>query len=195
MRLKIIRHADDLNRPDAVILPGSKNVIGDLEYLRGNGIAAKIEALANNGNTEVIGICGGFQMIGSAIADPHGLESDRKAIPALGFLKLTTVLASEKTLTRVSADHLESGLAVHGYEIHHGQSESSELGPLVKKQDGSFDGAISAEGKIWGTYLHGIFDADEFRRWFIDHLRRRRGLPPRSVRSVRNMIWSRRLTD
>ena len=177
VRLKIVRHADDLNRPDAVILPGSKNVIGDLEYLRGNGIAAKIEALANNGNTEIIGICGGFQMIGSAIADPHGLESDRKAIPALDFLKLTTVLAYEKTLTRVSADHLESGLAVHGYEIHHGQSESSELGPLVKKQDGSFDGAISAEGKIWGTYLHGIFDADEFRRWFIDRLRRRRGLP------------------
>jgi len=177
VRLKIIRHADDLNRPDAVILPGSKNVIGDLEYLRSNGIAAKIEALANNGNTEIIGICGGFQMIGSAIADPHGLESDRKTIPALDFLNLTTVLAYEKTLTRVSADHLESGLTVHGYEIHHGQSESSELGPLVKKQDGSFDGAISTEGKIWGTYLHGIFDADKFRRWFIDRLRRRRGLP------------------
>ncbi len=184
VRLKIVRHADDMNRPDAVILPGSKNVIGDLEYLRGNGIAAKIEALAHNGSTEVIGICGGFQMIGSAIADPHGLESDRKAIPALSFLNLTTVLANEKTLTRVTANHLGSGLAVHGYEIHHGQSESAELGPLVKKQDGSVDGAISADEKIWGTYLHGIFDADEFRRWFINRLRRRRGLPPISeVRS------------
>ena len=176
VRLRIIRRAYDLNRPDAVILPGSKNVIGDLEYLRDNGIAAKIEALANSGNTEIIGICGGFQMIGSAIADPYGLESDRKAVPALGFLKLTTVLAHEKTLTRVSANHLESGLAVHGYEIHHGQTDSSELGPLVEKQDGSFDGSTSAGGKIWGTYLHGIFDADEFRRWFIDRLRRRRGL-------------------
>ena len=184
VRLKIVRQADDLNRPDAVILPGSKNVIGDLEYLRSNGIAAKIDALAHNGSTEVIGICGGFQMIGSAISDPHGLESDRKAVPALGFLNLTTVLAYEKTLTRVSANHLESGLTVNGYEIHHGVTESAQLSPLVKKQDGSFDGAISSEGKIWGTYLHGIFDADEFRWWFIDRLRSRRGLSPtRKVRS------------
>ncbi len=178
VRLKIVRHADDLNKPDAVILPGSKNVIGDLEYLRGNGIAAKIEALAHNGSTEVVGICGGFQMIGSAISDPHGLESDRQSIPALGFLNLTTVLAHEKTLTRVSANHLESGLTVNGYEIHHGVTESARLSPLVKKPDGSLDGAISSEGKVWGTYLHGIFDADEFRRWFIDRLRSRRGLSP-----------------
>ncbi|HTY22944.1 MAG TPA: cobyric acid synthase [Desulfomonilaceae bacterium] len=185
VRLKIVRSADDLNRPDAVILPGSKNVIGDLEYLKDRGIVSKLQELAHSKDAEIVGICGGFQMIGSAIADPHGLESDHKAIPALGFLNVTTVLALEKTLTRVTAKHLESGLTVHGYEIHHGQSDSSDLKPLVKKEDGSMDGCSSPEGRIWGTYLHGIFDADEFRRWFIDRLRDRRGLP------MKNKVCSR----
>jgi adenosylcobyric acid synthase len=176
VQLKIVRTATDLNRPDAVILPGSKNVIGDLEYLRHNGLDDKIRDLTANYGTELVGLCGGFQMIGTDIADPHGLESDRKAIPGLGFLNVTTVLALEKTLTRVSAKHLESGLAVQGYEIHHGQSRSSNAEPLVIQDDGTTGGARSPDGRLWGSYLHGIFDSDEFRRWFIDRLRVRRGL-------------------
>ncbi len=177
VHLKIVRTADDLNQPDAVILPGSKNVIGDLEYIRQNGIHRKISELVETARTELVGICGGFQMIGSDIADPHGLESGGKTIKGLGFLDLTTVLALEKTLTRAIAQHLESGITVHGYEIHHGQSNGRQLEPLVKKEDGLPDGAKSADGRLWGTYLHGIFDADEFRRWFINRLRVRRGLP------------------
>jgi adenosylcobyric acid synthase len=176
VQLKIVRTASDLNRPDAVILPGSKNVIGDLEYLRHNGLDGKIKDLTATYGTELVGLCGGFQMIGADIADPHGLESDRKAIPGLGFLNVTTVLALEKTLTRVSAKHLESGLAVQGYEIHHGQSRSSNAEPLVMQDDGTTGGARSPDGRLWGTYIHGIFDSDEFRRWFIDRLRVRRGL-------------------
>ncbi len=176
VQLKIVRTASDLNRPDAVILPGSKNVIGDLEYLKHNGLEAKIRELTENHHTELVGLCGGFQMLGANIADPHGLESDRKTIPGLGFLNVTTVLALEKTLTRVTAKHLESGFTVQGYEIHHGQSRSSYTDPLIEQDDGTKDGTRSPDGSSWGTYLHGIFDSDEFRRWFIDRLRMRRGL-------------------
>ncbi len=179
VRLKVVRTVSDLNRPDAVILPGSKNVIGDLEYLRQNGLDDKIRELTVNCGTELVGICGGFQMIGTDIADPHGLESDRKTLPGLGFLNVTTVLALEKTLTRATATHLESGFTVRGYEIHHGQSRSSDTEPLLKQDAGTFDGARSPNGRFWGTYLHGIFDSDEFRRWFIDRLRIRRGLAPK----------------
>ncbi len=176
--LKVIRKANELNQPDAVILPGSKNVIGDLQYLKDNGIAAKIRELIAS-RTEVIGICGGFQMIGSGIADPHYLESDGKTITGLGFLDITTVLALEKTLTRTVGVHLESGLSVHGYEIHHGQSECRGTEPFVRQENGLLEGAKSTHGNVWGTYLHGIFDADEFRRWFIDRLRSRKGLEPK----------------
>ncbi len=176
VRLKVVRTVSDLNRPDAVILPGSKNVIGDLEYLKQNGLVDQIKELTVNCGTELVGICGGFQMIGTDIADPHGLESDRKTLPGLGFLNVTTVLALEKTLTRATATHLESGFKVQGYEIHHGQSRSSDTAPLLKQDAGTYDGARSPNGRLWGTYLHGIFDSDEFRRWFIDRLRIRRGL-------------------
>src|SRR5208337_630552 len=141
VQLKIVRTASDLNRPDAVILPGSKNVIGDLEYLKHMGLEAKIRELTANRHTELVGLCGGFQMLGADIADPHGLESDRKTIPGLGFLNVTTVLALEKTLTRVTAKHLESGFTVQGYEIHHGQSRSSNTDPLIEQDDGTVDGA------------------------------------------------------
>ena len=99
VKVTIVRSAAELNHPDAVILPGSKNVIGDLDYLRHAGIADKIGQLIQNG-TELIGICGGFQMIGSVISDPHHLESSGKTMSGLGFLDVTTLLALEKTLTR-----------------------------------------------------------------------------------------------
>ncbi len=177
VRLTKVQRAEDLNHPDAVIIPGSKNVIGDLEHLRSNGLEAKIRELTENGDTELVGICGGFQMIGSRIADPHKLESDGKTLSGLDFLQMTTVLELEKTLTLVTATHLESGLTVRGYEIHHGQTESSGLAPLLEHESGRSIGVRSPDGRLWGTYIHGIFDADEFRRWFIDRLRSRRGLP------------------
>jgi cobyric acid synthase len=88
------------------------------------------------------------------------------------------VLALEKTLTRFTGVHRESGLPVFGYEIHHGVTESGKLRPLLNNERGGIDGAISDDGKVWGAYVHGIFDADEFRRTFIDGLRVRRGLKP-----------------
>jgi cobyric acid synthase len=92
------------------------------------------------------------------------------------LLPLSTVLEREKILRRVTAKHAPSGLAVHGYEIHHGQSSGDGLKPLVFRDDGEMIGPASANDLVWGTYLHGLFDTDEFRRWFVDRLRVRRGL-------------------
>jgi adenosylcobyric acid synthase len=181
VRLRIVRTVEELNRPDAIVLPGSKNVIGDLEHLKKQGLDARIRQLVSSTGVELVGLCGGFQMIGTGIADPHGLESDSKALQALGFLNISTVLAQEKTLTRVTATHLESGLTVRGYEIHHGITDSPEVEPVVGHEDGRTDGARSPDGAVWGTYVHGIFDEDEFRRWFIDRLRAKRGLAPKGA--------------
>jgi cobyric acid synthase CobQ len=175
VRVKIVRSPDDLNQPDAVIIPGSKNVIGDLEYLRKKGIGEKIVELSLDRGVEVVGICGGFQMIGRQIVDIHGLESDGRTIRGLSLLPVDTVLELEKTLTRVGGTHLESGLTVRGYEIHHGQTRLGDMDPVVKLDNGHLEGAKTPDGTVWGSYLHGIFDADEFRRWFIDRLWARRG--------------------
>jgi adenosylcobyric acid synthase len=176
--LRIIRSSKDLDHPDAVVLPGSKNVMGDLEYLRKSGLDRKILALAAERQSEVVGICGGFQILGRKIDDPYGIESLKQTIHGLGLLPISTVMAREKNLVRTGGTHLLSGLKVRGYEIHHGQTEGTPLTPFVLREDGEVIGAGIEEGRIWGTYLHGIFDSDEFRRWFIDRLRVRRNLPP-----------------
>jgi len=174
--LRIIRAADDLGAPDAVILPGSKNVATDLAWLNNSGLAAKISGLGRE-NTPIIGICGGFQMLGRLIKDPHGLESACQCINGLGFLDLETTLAQDKTLTRQKGTHRLSGLSIQGYEIHHGQTVSSHA-PLLHFADGKACGVASDDGLIWGSYLHGIFDNDHFRRWFLDGLRHKQGLAP-----------------
>jgi cobyric acid synthase CobQ/L-threonine-O-3-phosphate decarboxylase len=178
VRLKIVRSAGELDHPDAVILPGSKNTLGDLAYLRHSGLAARIAELAREGKCEIVGICGGFQMLGREIADPLALESSAGALAGLGLLGVRTVMAAEKTLVRTTARHLASGLEVRGYEIHHGQTTLEGTDPLVVRADGQAVGAGASQQSVWGTYLHGLFDADPFRRWFLDRLRVRRGLAP-----------------
>ncbi len=178
VHVRTIRRLEDLNQPDAVILPGSKNVIGDLEYLRQRGLDRRIADLARQGRTEIIGLCGGLQILGAEIADPYGLESCGKTLTGLGLLPLTTVLERGKTLKSVSGKHAPSGIPVKGYEIHHGKTEGMNLVPVVLRDDGEVIGSGGPGQMIWGTYLHGIFDTDPFRRWFIDRLRGRKGLPP-----------------
>jgi cobyric acid synthase CobQ len=187
VRLKIVRTAADLNSPDAVILPGSKNTLGDLEYLRRTGLAEKITALAQSGTTEIIGICGGFQMLGHSVRDPLCIESAAENTAGLGLLDVHTVMAAEKTRVRTTARHITSGHDVTGYEIHHGQTSYDGCQPLLTREDGQIVGVAGRDSKqnIWGTYLHGIFDADAFRRWLIDDLRVRRGLQPWTEASAR----------
>jgi cobyric acid synthase CobQ/L-threonine-O-3-phosphate decarboxylase len=181
VHLRIIRTAEELSSAAdqlaALILPGSKNVITDLEFLRKSGIAGQIRKIAAEKNSDIVGICGGFQMLGKEIDDPFRIESDGGKTKALGVMKLTTTLAEEKTLTRHTGTHLPSGKKVHGYEIHHGRT-AGESGPVIRLADGHEDGAISGDSRIWGSYLHGIFDDDDFRRWFIDRLRGCRNLTP-----------------
>jgi adenosylcobyric acid synthase len=174
--LRIVRSTNDLNQPDAILLPGSKNVIGDLEYLRQSGLDQKIFDLSDKGSTEIVGLCGGFQMLGQSVDDPYGIESAKKTIHGLGLMPISTVMAQQKTLVRTEGTHLPSRFKVRGYEIHHGQTEGTPLIPLIVREDGQIIGAEARKGNVWGTYLHGIFDADEFRRWFIDRLRVRRNL-------------------
>ncbi len=173
VRVRIVRTAHDLGAPDAIILPGSKNVLEDLASLRQCGLDQAIVQQA--GTVEIIGICGGYQMLGSKIEDMQAVESSRRIMQGLGLLPLSTTMAAEKTLVRVAAVH-SSGIRLQGYEIHHGQSDGPALQPVVVRSDGVTIG--SGSGRVWGTYLHGMFDADEFRRWFIDRLRERRGLQP-----------------
>jgi adenosylcobyric acid synthase len=178
VHVKIVRRVEDLQEPAAIILPGSKNVIADLEYLRKCGLAERVFMLAQNERTEVIGICGGFQILGDEIADPLGIETSGKKVKGLSLMPINTELLSDKTLRSVTAHHIDSGLDLKGYEIHHGRTKGAGLSPAIVREDGEIIGGKSGSGLIWGTYLHGVFDSDEFRRWFIDRLRIRRAMQP-----------------
>jgi len=183
--LQIVRSPRDLDpAPDVLLLPGSKNTVEDMLALRASGLAERILELAARG-CMVAGICGGLQMLGRRILDPLGLESASGAVDGLGLLPLDTELARDKTLERVEALHLPSGLSVRGYEIHHGATRpaaESEAVVAVRRNDGAAIGFAADSGpqggRIWGSYLHGIFDDDRFRRWFVDQARTLRGLPP-----------------
>ena len=178
VHLRVVRDANRLGRPDAVILPGSKNTLGDLAYLKNSGLAGLIQGLAAGGKTELVGICGGFQMLGRSIIDPDHVESETGRDEGLGLLDVSTTLSRHKTLSRTSAKHLPTGLSVNGYEIHHGQTSAGLAEPMFHTTSGEVCGLSAAEGMVWGTYLHGVFDADEFRRWWIDRLRILRGMAP-----------------
>jgi len=178
VRVRIVRRVAELGRPDAVILPGSKNVIEDLAHLRRSGLVDAIQAMARTGKVELVGICGGFQMLGEKIEDPLAIESLSGRIQGLGLLDGITILAAEKSLRLVGARHVASGLSVRGYEIHHGRTRSANLTACVVRDDDEVIGIASPDGRVWGTYLHGIFDDDAFRRWFVDRLRACRGLEP-----------------
>lgn len=187
VEVRVVRSREDL-RPshgdfgttDAVILPGSKNTLADLAHLRDTGLAEEIAELGRSGKVEIVGVCGGFQMLGETIADPLAVESAGRAAKGLGLLAFDTTMAEEKTLRLVQARHLASAKDIRGYEIHHGRTDlrGDAAVPVVCGPHGEMLGAGDARGVVWGTYVHGLFDADEFRRWFVDRLRVRRGMEP-----------------
>ncbi len=179
VHLRVVSRAADIGKPDAVILPGSKNVMGDLGFLKNQDFFGPLTRLADAG-CEIVGICGGYQMLGKTVHDPLRLESAEPEASGLGLLDLVTELKAHKTLTRRTGLHLPSGQTVRGYEIHHGISSSS-LEPALAFENDIFCGAVSHNRLIWGSYLHGIFDEDLFRRWFVDGLRTRKRLPPVGV--------------
>lgn len=178
VRVRVVRSAGELGTPAACIIPGSKNTLGDMEYLRQTGLAGRLLALAAAGDTVIVGVCGGFQMLGTAVHDPHHLESDKGSVPGLGLLAVETTFEADKLLQRADGVHLASGERVFGYEIHHGRTETASLPVWLQRADGSALGVASVDGRVWGTYLHGVFDADGFRRWFVNDLRCRQGWLP-----------------
>lgn len=143
---------------DLILLPGSKNSCSDLNWLRAQGWEPAIQRHLRYGG-KVLGICGGFQMLGQRIDDPDGIEGKPGAVEGLGLLSITTQLAPEKQLVNVCGTLTLQPATVEGYEIHAGITEGEALErPLVQLEDGSMDGAISEDHQVAGTYLHGLFD-------------------------------------
>ncbi len=145
-----------------VILPGSKSTIGDLEDLKAHGWDADIAAHVRRGG-RVIGICGGYQMLGRSVSDPLGIEGGAQDVSGLGLLEVETVMAPEKTVRNSHAHSLEYDVALSGYEIHLGATSGPDCGRPSVAIDGRADGAISPDGRIMGTYLHGLFSSDAYR--------------------------------
>lgn len=147
----------ELQKADIIILPGSKNTIADIIELRRNGVAAEISKLARAGKT-VIGICGGYQMMGQRIEDPNGIESNVEAVPGLNILPTTTVLEDKKQTIRSSYYFKNYKTLCSGYEIHMGKTTfAANANPLNRPANGSNEGCWVSE-KCWGTYMHGILD-------------------------------------
>ena len=154
---------------DLVIVPGSKSTRGDLDFLRAQGWDLDLVAHHRRGG-RVLGICGGYQMLGRAIHDPDGIEGPAGSSPGLGLLDVETVMTGDKRLTTTRARHMASGLEIDGYEIHIGRTEGPDRDrPFANVADRP-EGAISADGQVTGSYLHGMFRDDGFRAAFLRDL-------------------------
>ncbi len=206
--LMLLERPDEMPAVDLVILPGSKNTIEDLDYLRRRGFDVAIEDHRRRGGA-VIGICGGYQMLGRSIRDPWGVEGEVREVPGLGLLDVSTILTMDKRVAQVRAvpcNHLgwELGPPLEGYEIHVGVTSLGERAlPLLRflGADGAdgeqLDGAVSADRLVWGTYLHGLFDHPGARRHVVNLVRQRKGLAPlaapigESGESVRSALYDR----
>ncbi|MCD1627016.1 cobyric acid synthase [Seohaeicola saemankumensis] len=152
-----------------VIIPGSKSTRGDLAFLRAQGWNIDLAAHIRRGG-HVLGICGGYQMLGHSVNDPDGIEGPAGETEGLGLLDIRTVMTQDKRLARVTATHAASGLDVAGYEIHIGRSEGPDTARPFAHVDGRAEGATSPDGRITGSYLHGLFAADDFRRAYLQGL-------------------------
>ncbi len=188
--VRYVTNTSELGNPDLIILPGTKSTIADLIYLQQQGLAQAITHRAKSG-IPVIGICGGYQMLGKSIDDPDKVESQQGSVTGLGLLDNQTIFNHDKTTTQVKArvvadDGLLKGLKgieIAGYEIHMGQTRSHNYLPAFQVMEtpqgkaNYFDGAIGGNGWIFGTYIHGLFHNSNFTHTFLKSLRQLRGLP------------------
>ncbi len=195
VQVRYTRAPSDLTGADVVVIPGSKNTISDLLYLRETGLEQGIKAFATAGGM-VIGICGGYQMLGLTIDDPFLIDGDVREADGMGLLPVTTVMQKEKQTVQVSARTLASalwdgGIDLRGYEIHMGRTKKKS-GALPAFQvryadETREDGAQSPDRRVWGTYLHGVFDSDPFRKSFLDGIRRHKGMKASAVESYEQL--------
>ena len=168
-----LHHPKNLEGYQTLILPGSKNVRSDLEWVFVQGWDKRIKTFRQDGGI-ILGICGGYQMLGKVIHDPGGIESAAGQSSALDFLPVETVLQGKKKLFNSKGCLLEESVRAEGYEIHMGESRLVGNGrPLLQVSSrnnapaAGYDGVVSPDGKVLGTYFHGIFDGREFREWFL----------------------------
>lgn len=201
--VRYVQSADELGTPDVIILPGTKNTAADLQYLREQGFPEAIERALGQGTQQLAGICGGYQMLGLKLLDPHAVESAEPGeSEGLGYLPLTTAFLPQKTTVRVSgtlaADHslqlstqaLSSigEMPITGYEIHMGTTTNHDAASVrslfsLAGPEGQAvpEGWGTPDGRVWGSYLHGLFHNDRLRRSWLDGLRIAKGLAPLSV--------------
>jgi adenosylcobyric acid synthase len=154
---------------DVVILPGSKSTIGDLAYLRAQGWDIDIKAHVRRGG-HLLGLCGGYQMLGRTINDPDGVDGSPGTVDGLGLLDITTLMSADKSTTLISGTHCATGAAIEGYEIHLGRSQGADCARPLLMIDGRSDGAASPDGRVQGTYVHGLFTGDAFRKAWLANL-------------------------
>ncbi|MBW4574347.1 MAG: cobyric acid synthase CobQ [Aphanothece sp. CMT-3BRIN-NPC111] len=181
--VKYINPEDSLGHLDALIIPGSKTTISDLKVIQETGMGAEIQKYAAAGGT-ILGICGGFQMLGENLSDPEKVEGEIERYNGLGLLPMNTVMTAEKITCQrlVTSNYPQPGLSVAGYEIHQGRTQMLDSNERVSASSYQplFDdpslGIVDARQSIWGTYLHGIFDNGSWRRAWLNHLRHQRGL-------------------
>jgi adenosylcobyric acid synthase len=152
-----------------VILPGSKSTRGDLAFLRAQGWDIDLFAHHRRGG-HILGLCGGYQMLGKRVSDPDGIEGSPGRTRGLGLLDVTTVMTPEKSLTRVIAVHADTIQPIDAYEIHIGRTKGRDCRRPFARVDGKREGAVSADGRVHGSYLHGLFASDAFRGAFLARL-------------------------
>ncbi|MFB2917625.1 MULTISPECIES: cobyric acid synthase CobQ [Aerosakkonema] len=178
VNLKYIGPKQDLGHPDAVIIPGSKTTIADLMILKQTGMAEAIQNYVAAGGT-VMGICGGYQMLGKVVADPEGIEgASESRCDGLGLLPVKTSIVPQKIARQrqVTSHYPQPGLPVVGYEIHQGRTRTLDTEGTEYLFDDPYLGIVDPAQSVWGTYLHGIFDNGPWRRAWLNLLRQQRGL-------------------
>ena len=174
--VRYVERLGELATPDMVILPGTKSTMADLLWLRESGLETAILRLAER-ETPILGVCGGYQMLGEVLRDPDGVEGTLSTLRGMGLLPCKTAFAPEKTLTRVRAA-TPDGARIEGYEIHMGVTETRGE-PFCRLEDGRPDGCRS--GNVCGTYLHGVFDSGEVTERLAARLCAKKGVPVESA--------------
>ena len=168
LRLTILRAGEAIpGDADLVVLPGTKSTRADLAFLRAQGWDIDLHAHRRRGGA-ILGLCGGYQMLGRTVADPEGIEGTPGSTEGLGLLDVATVMMGDKRLARVSGTAL--GVQLQGYEIHIGQTDGADCTRPLAVIDGRAEGAVSADGRVMGSYLHGLFAGDAFRQAFLSQL-------------------------
>jgi adenosylcobyric acid synthase len=170
IELVMVKRGAPLPVCDLIVLPGSKATIADLAVLRAEGWDLDIAAHVRRGGY-LLGLCGGYQMLGHRLADPHGLEGAKGSVPGLDFLELESEITATKSLVQIEGETIADGAPVKGYEMHMGRSSGPATAtPLVRFRDGRVDGAVSADGRVAGTYVHGFFADDRQRAAWMARL-------------------------